>query len=61
MHVSFPNNIKVLQSSNMHNIETDDDGYINAVDINIKDNHTVSINLYGNEINKDDFTVLACQ
>ena len=61
LHVIIPNNIKVLQSSNMHNIETDDDGYINAVDINIKDNHTVSINLYGNEINKDDFTVLACQ
>ena len=63
LHISFPsNNIRVLQTSLMKNIGTDTDGYINEFDINVKENDVVSIDIYSmQDIDKDDFTVLACQ
>lgn len=63
LHISFyKDNIKILQNKSMMNIETDDNGYINAFDINVKAKDTISINVYNEDvISKDDFTVLQCQ
>lgn len=55
-------NIHVLEDSNMQNIQTDDDGYINGFEIDIQHNDTVSINIYNTDsIDNTDFTVLECQ
>ena len=55
-------NIKVLQTKEMKNISTDDNGFINEFDININKKDTLSIRFYNTvSITKNDFTVLECQ
>ena len=63
LHVSFSTeNIRVLQTTLMTNIGTDEDGYINEFDLNISENDYISIDVYSaSDVDKNDFTVLSCQ
>lgn len=62
VHISFSSDeVKILENNNMENIKTDENGYINAFDLDINGNDVTGIGFSSKDtVNKNVFNIITC-